>query len=170
MSAERGKQSLLFLSPVLHFKTKIPAALVQAKGKVRKEEKGLVTAGHTGSQLLIQSILIKAKLLHSSTASGVEFTSEMKILAVVWDYVLCSGFRVCITVSECLMLIIGFYPHKIIVRKKSFIPILGRQNLGRQPMKYVILGSLGRLRLGSAGEQKLYKFQSIFLNPLNHLF
>lgn len=68
------------------------------------------------------------------------------------------------------MIISGFYPHKIIVRKKTFIPILGRQNLGRQLMKYVVLGSLGRLRLGSAVEQKLYKFQSIFLNPLNHLF
>lgn len=53
MSAERGEQSLLFLSPALHFKSKIPAALVQAKGKVRQEEKGLVKTGHTGSWLLI---------------------------------------------------------------------------------------------------------------------
>lgn len=40
MSAEREEQSLLFLSSVLHFKSKIPAALVKAKRKVRKEEKG----------------------------------------------------------------------------------------------------------------------------------
>lgn len=68
------------------------------------------------------------------------------------------------------MVIVGFYPHEIIVRKKSFISVLGRQNSGRRLMKCVILGSLGRLRLSSAVEQKLNKFQSIFLNPLNHLF
>lgn len=37
-------------------------------------------------------------------------------------------------------------------------------------MEYVISGSLGRLRLGSAVEQKLHKFHAIFLNLLNHLF
>lgn len=83
MSAKRGEQSLLFLSPALLFKSKISAALVQAKGRVRKEEKRLVKTGHTGSRLLIRSALIEAKLLHSSTANGVELTSEMKILAEV---------------------------------------------------------------------------------------
>lgn len=68
------------------------------------------------------------------------------------------------------MINMRFCPHKIIVRENNFIPILGSQNLGQRLMKYVVLGSLGRLRLGSAIEQKLYKFQSIFLNPLNHLF
>lgn len=81
MSAERGEQSLLFLSPALRFRSKTPAALVQAKRKVRKEEKGLVKTRHTGSRLLIRSALIEAKLLHNSTANGVGFTAEMKILA-----------------------------------------------------------------------------------------
>lgn len=53
MSAEMGEQSLLFLSPALHFKSKIPAALAQAKGKVREDEKGLVKTGHNSSRLLI---------------------------------------------------------------------------------------------------------------------
>lgn len=38
-------------------------------------------AEHTASQLLIGSTLIEAKLLHSSAASSMEFTSETKILA-----------------------------------------------------------------------------------------
>lgn len=83
MTAERGEQILLFLSPALHFKSGIPAGLIEAKEKARKLEIGLGKAGHTGSWLLICPALIEVKHLHRSTANGLEFKSEMKILAEV---------------------------------------------------------------------------------------
>jgi len=66
---------------------------------------------------------MEAKLLHSSTPSSIGYENIGRNVA--WDNILCPVSRV---LSECLMVISGFYPHKIIVRKNSFIPILGRQN------------------------------------------
>lgn len=81
--SRRERTKLTLPEPALHFQSKISTALMKKKKKrkSRKEEKGLVKAEHTASQLLIGSTLIEAKLLHSSAASSMEFTSETKILA-----------------------------------------------------------------------------------------
>lgn len=83
MSAERGEQILLFLSPALHFKSETLAALIEAKAKLKKQENGLEKTGQTGSWLLLCIVLTAVKLLHRNTANGLEFKSEMKILAEV---------------------------------------------------------------------------------------
>lgn len=93
------------------------------KRKSRKEEKGLVETEHAASQLLPCSALMEAELLHSSMASSIG--NENIGRNVAWDNILCPVSR---ALSENLMVISGFYPHKIIVRKNSFIPILGRRN------------------------------------------
>lgn len=49
MTAERGEQISLFLSPALRFKSETPAALIEVKRKARKQEKGVEKTGHTGS-------------------------------------------------------------------------------------------------------------------------
>lgn len=91
------------------------------KRKSRKEEKGLVEAEHAASQLLQCSVLMEAEL-HSSVASSIG--NENTGRNVAWDDILCPVSR---ALSENLMVISRFYPHKIIVRN-SFISILGRQN------------------------------------------